>query len=267
MTGVDVDLLNTGAATLTVTAGTVVTAADEAAKKATLDSVKDLVTTFNDTLAFVKQNMSYNAATKTSGLLLGDSLTSTLQSGLTRMFADIVDDSGVYRSASAAGIVLQRDGSLTLDEAKLKSSLETDATALKDLFLREDGLTFSDLNGNLVKVNSTGKAAGAAGDGIANRLSAYVDMLVSNSSLYNTTDASGMRSRGALLGKVDSLDRQISDMDKRIEDYTNRLEAKEQVLRQKFLAMEKVIAMLRGQGNYLSGQLGSLPSFGSGTSA
>jgi flagellar capping protein FliD len=265
--GVTINAVSPGAATLTVTAGTVVTATDEAQKKATLDAIRDMVNAFNDTVNYIKQNASYDSAKKQGGALLGDSMVNSLSSGLTRMFTDIVDDQSAFRTASTVGIELQRDGTLKLDEDKLRTSLENDSTLFKDLFIHEDGLTYNDANGQLVKVNSVGTVGSTViGDGIANRISAFVDTLVSNASLYNPTDPTGARTGSALLGRIDTFQRQITDLDRQIEDYNRRLEKREKTLLFKFQSMEKAIAMLHNQGNYVASQFMSFGNFSSASS-
>lgn len=254
LTGVTINALALGSTTLNVQAGTVVTAQDTAEKKATLDGIRDLVTQFNDVLGFIKQQASYNASTKKGGALLGDALTAELRSGLTRMFTEVVDDTGTYRTAFSAGLELQRDGTIKLDEAKLQASLEADPSALKALFTQEDGLAPLDVNGFAVKTNAIG-GAGVVGDGLANRLNGFIDSMISSASAYSGTDANGIRAQGGLLRRISANEALIDDIGKRIEDYKRRLEKREETLLSKFNAMEKVVAMLRNQGSYLSSQL------------
>jgi flagellar hook-associated protein 2 len=254
LTGVTINALALGSTTLDVQAGTVVTAQDAAEKKATLDGIRDLVSQFNDVLGFMKQQASYNSTTKKGGALLGDPLTADLRGGLTRMFTEVVDDTGTFRTAFSAGLELQRDGTIKLDEAKLQASLEADPSALKALFTQEDGLAPPDSNGFAVKTNAFGRA-GVVGDGLANRLNGFIDSMISSASAYSGTDSNGIRAQGGLLRRISANEALIDDIDKRIEAYKVRLEKREETLLAKFNAMEKVVAMMRNQGNYLSTQL------------
>jgi flagellar hook-associated protein 2 len=260
LTGVTINALALGTTTLTVQAGSVITAQDTAEKAATLDGIRDLVSQFNDVLGFIKQQASYDASTKKGGALLGDAMAADLRGGLTRMFTEVVDDAGTFRTAFSAGLELQRDGTIKLDEAKLKASLEEDPSALKALFTQEDGLAPLDVNGFAVKTNAIGRA-GVVGDGLANRLNGFIDSMISSASSYSGTDANGIRAQGGLLRRISANEALIGDIDKRIEAYKRRLEMREETLLAKFNAMEKVVAMMRNQGNYLSTQLYS--SFGS----
>jgi flagellar hook-associated protein 2 len=254
LTGVTINALALGTTTLNVQAGSIVTAQDTAEKKATLDGIRDLVSQFNDVLGFIKQQASYNASTKKGGILLGDALTADLRGGLTRMFTEVVDDTGTFRTAFSAGLELQRDGTIKLDEAKLQASLEEDPSALKALFTQEDGLAPLDVNGFAVKTNAIGRA-GVVGDGLANRLNGFIDSMISSASAYSGTDANGIRAQGGLLRRISANEALIDDIGKRIEAYKLRLEKREETLLSKFNAMEKVVAMMRNQGNYLSTQL------------
>ncbi|MFN3430308.1 MAG: flagellar filament capping protein FliD [Candidatus Sericytochromatia bacterium] len=255
LTGVSIDALAVGTATLTVTAGSGGTAADAAQKQATLSALKDMVTAFNDTMTFIKSNSSYDSATKKAGALLGDSMAANLRAGLTRMFNEVVDDQSLYRTAHSVGIQLQRDGTLVLDEARLKQALEDDASALRALFTHEDGETWNDAYGVAIRANSLGASGSlVVGDGIANRLKAFVDTMVANASQYNTTDGTGRHARGTLLTRIDSAESAIKDLDRRIESYLNRLSKRQKTLEAKFAAMEKLVAMMRNQGNYMASQ-------------
>ncbi|MNS35797.1 Flagellar hook-associated protein 2 [compost metagenome] len=254
--GVSIQALAAGTTTLTVTAGSGPTSGGgDAQKQLTLNAVKELVTSFNDTMKFIKDNSNYDTATKKAGLLLGDSMAANLRSGLTRMFNEVVDDQGVYRTAHSVGIQLQRDGTLALDEARLKQALEDDSAAFKTLFTHEDGLSWTDGYGVAIKSNTLGATGSTvAGDGIANRLKAYVDTMVANASQYNSTDGTGRHARGTLLTRIDSAESVIKETDRRIESYLNRLAKRQKVMEAKFAAMEKVVTMMRNQGNYMASQ-------------
>lgn len=256
LAGISIQAIAAGTTTLTVTAGSGPTSGGgDTQRQLTLNAIKDLVTSFNDTMKFIKDNSSYDTATKKAGLLLGDSMAANLRSGLTRMFNEVVDDQGVYRTAHSVGIQLQRDGTLVLDEARLKQALEDDSAALKTLFTHEDNATWTDGYGVAIKANTLG-ATGAtvAGDGIANRLKAFVDTMVANASQYNATDGTGRHARGTLLTRIDSAESVIKETDRRIESYLNRLAKRQKVMEAKFAAMEKVVTMMRNQGNYMASQ-------------
>lgn len=224
------------------------------------EAVKDMIAKLNDVLGYIKENSSYNATTKKAGALLSDSTVTSLRINLTRMATGMVDDGSAYYNGQTAGMTLQRDGTISFDEAKFQSAIAADATAVQNLFTREDGVTFTGVASETVKSITLGRT-GLAGDGIANRLAGFVEKMVSGSSQYNTIDPSrGLRSVGALLGAIQNNELTISTLDKRIEEYEIRLKEKERGLMAKFQAMEKSVAMLRNNGNYFTSQLLSLNS-------
>jgi flagellar hook-associated protein 2 len=253
LTGVTIYATAVGSGTVTVAAsgGTSTTT--------TTNQIKDLVAKYNDIVSQIKTDTSYDSKTKTSGALLGDSFVSGLQTQLNRMFTDTVDPSSPYPTASSIGISVQRDGTLAVDDTKLAAALTADPAAVAKLFNNEDNVTSTDSYGRMVKQNSFGNVTnGTVGDGLANRLFAFVDQMVTSYSNYNPTDSNGQRYAGSLLNRINSQQSVISDFDDRISHYNDRLELREQALKNQFAAMEKAIGLLKNQGNYLSGQLSNM---------
>ena len=228
---------------------------------AATDKIKDLVGKFNEIIKQIKEDTKYNAEAKQGGPLIGDSFVNGLQSTLNRMFSEVVDSTATYKNASDVGISIQRDGTLAIDEGKLTKALNTDAAAVFNLFNAEDGATHTTGTQTVKEVNFGvwGSANPAdKGDGIATRLWGYVDSLVATASEFNEPDPAGVRARGSLLNRIDSQETSLKNFDKRIDAYEQRLELRERSLRTQFLAMEKAIAMMKNQGNYLSGQFASM---------
>lgn len=245
--GLSLNLTATGSTTIDVTAAS----AGSSGGSDPTAAVQDLVDKLNDVLTYIKDNSTYNTTTKKAGMLTGDYTANNLRRDLTKMVTGLVDDSSTYYNGFSAGLELQRDGTIKFDTAKFQAALTADSTAVKNLFAREDNQYLAD---GITKSNTIG-TTGTAGDGIANRLSAYVESMVSKSSMYNTVDSvSGLRTVGGLLGAIEGNEKVIGTLDKRIEEYEVRLKEKERALLAKFSAMEKSVAMLRNQGNYLSGQ-------------
>lgn len=252
ISGVTINALTTGATTLNVSVGTAPGATDP-----TLAAVRDMVAAFNDVASFTKQKASYDPATKSAGVLFGDITVNSLNRNLARMITGVVDESSTYGTANSVGITMQRDGTLAFDETEFTAALTADSAAVKDLFSHEDGLTYAD-GALTVKRNSIG-TVGTVGDGLANRLAALVDQMVSSSSQFNGIDPSrGTRSVGGLLGRIQASERSISDSDKRIQIYEDRHREREKRILTKLANMEKAVARMRSQGNSLSGQFFNL---------
>ncbi len=70
------------------------------------------------------------------GVLAGDSLVRSITDGLRNAASGLISELGGPQSASAIGISVQRDGTFTLDEAKLRTALSEDLKGVADLFAR-----------------------------------------------------------------------------------------------------------------------------------
>ena len=143
-------------------------------------AVKGLVTALNSVLTTVSTNSTYNASTKVSGPLSGDSAAR----GLVARVQDTVTTAGMGQSATLGqiGLTLQRSGTYAFDEAAfsaalakdpagtaaLVTSLSTGLTALAKETTAPDGLT---------------KAASASATAQAARMQAQVDVFESRLSL------------------------------------------------------------------------------------
>lgn len=255
MSGVDLTAVAAGSGTVTI-------AKDNTAA---VNGIKDLVAKFNDIVNTIRDYTKYDATTKKGGVLAGDAFAQDL---ITRMTSQITEsfDTSAYNASPAnpglrnytdVGLSIQRDGTLTLDETKLKSAMTTYASptagsaSIYQLFANEDGA----MNGT-TKLNNAG-SSGVYGDGLANRLWAFGDMMISPTSLYNSPNGGG-RYEGALLAKINSTDITIKDYDKQIDAYNARLEQRQRFLQSQFTAMETAVAKLRSQGDYFNSQAAKL---------
>ncbi|GEM_PF-4300351 len=221
-----------------------------------VNKVQDMVTKVNDIISQIQEDTKYDVATKQGGPLLGDSFVTSIAGQLTRQVTDTFDpnvggNSG-YENYTKIGLSVGRDGKLNLDTAKLRTALDANPSAVYNLFAREDGATSGS-----TKLNSAGNTTTMAqGDGIANRLSAFADMLISRSSAYNGLDANGARSTGAMVSRINAMNETISNFDKRVATLEDRVGRREKILRSQFTAMEKAISTIRSQGQQMSAQMG-----------
>ena len=248
ISGVSLTVAATGTASITIGQD----------NSAATGKIKDLVAKYNDIIKQIKDDTKYDATTKKSGPLIGDSFVQGLQTQLNRMFTEVVDPTSTFRTASDLGITTQRDGTIAVDDTKLNAALASDPAAVFKLFGHEDGKTHT-TGATTVHETNFGSFSGTVGDGIATRLAGYVDAMIATASKYNEPNAGGSGiTPGGLLARITARQDEIAGFDKRVEAYENRLELRERSLRNQFLAMEKAITMMRNQGNYLSSQLGSL---------
>lgn len=220
----------------------------------TVNAVKEMVAKFNDIVSQIKEDTKYDASTKKGGPLISDPMVKGITQQMNRMLNEafaVTGQNGEILNYTDVGLQIQRDGTLALDETKLKAKLNSNPNEVLALFTNEDGAT--DALDTTILLNQSANA-GNLGDGIANRLRAFANAMTSPSSSYNYKDALGNRYEGGLLSRINTVQKSINSYDDRIESYERRLELREKALRAQFVAMEKTVSMLRNQGSYLSGQ-------------
>lgn len=239
---------------------------------ATVDKVQYFVNSYNailDQIAAdskatdqpVDPNDSSKGTYKASGAFTGDSTIRQLQSQLNQMVTGLVDADGSVRIGADIGMSTDKTGKLVLDTAKFKTALSADPFAVQKLFANENTATHTDTNGTTVKEINYG-VTGTPGDGIAVRVSAYVDMLTSSFSQYNNSGPGGARLEGLLKGRIDGFGTLAKRYDDNISAFDRRMELRETNLRKQFSAMEIAISNLKDQQSRFQSALAGLPGMG-----
>ena len=229
MPGVDVTLLpgsKDASATITV-------AADP---QAFTDKVKAMVDALNVALDDLSSLTGYNSATKTGGPMAGDG---TLRDVRNKLLSTVT---GGVEGASLApyGIQTDRTGKLVFDEAKFKSAYTADPAKTAAMFAFTPD-----------PADPTNKQAPAATIGFADALETL------GKSLSNSID-------GAVTLAIKSRTSTVDRMQYDIADWDVRLEVKRNALQRQYTALESALGKLQSQGNWLAGQLASLPQMNSG---
>lgn len=102
---------------------------------AVTNAVQGFVKAFNDLNKTLKDLTAFNPATKEGALLQGDSTVRLLQSQIrTLLNTPISNSGGSLTNLSEIGIVIQKDGSMTLDSSKLDKAIENNANDVASLF-------------------------------------------------------------------------------------------------------------------------------------
>ena len=65
---------------------------------------------------------------------------------------------------------------------------------------------------------------------------------------------------GLLTVRINGEQALVKDYSRRISDFNDRMSAKEDMLKRQFSALETMLSKLQAQGNWLAGQLKSLPT-------
>ncbi|WP_116474211.1 flagellar filament capping protein FliD [Zobellella maritima] len=204
--GVTLDLAETGAASLAVSR-------DQPSIK---EAIKGFVSAYNSLQGSMADLSSFDAATGSAGLLLGDSTLRSVQSKLRATMTDGVAE-GQFQMLSDIGISLQLDGKLKLDEGKLDTLLSENMTGLADFF-----------------------AGGSDDTGLAGRLSQTLGQLLAEDGTLDT----------ATSGLKDGIER----VDLRYQRLESSIEATIARYRDQFAKMDSLVANMNSTSSYLTQQ-------------
>jgi len=196
--GVTLNLVSMGTATVTVSQDT----------QKIVQAVQDFVNKYNTAWSAITSNLAKGAA------LQGDSTLMQLQVKLRQLVSTMV--SGLpadYNNLSDIGVSTSgKDGTLSLDTAKLASAIAANPGAVQNLFA------------------STQSGVTPLGVQFNNLLTMYTDPAT-----------------GIIKTVNDSLNAQIQDADNQIAQLQSFLAMRKAALQQQFIAMESMITMLNGQ--------------------
>ena len=187
------------------------------------DDVEKMVNAANEILKEINTLTDYDPATKKAGLLRGNPELRDLQNSVLQAVASAIGG----KSAAAAGLQLTRDGTLTFDKGKFATAYAADPVGVSALFQGPVG-----------------------SEGVAQRLLAVSE----RATKFGT---------GVLSQSIDMRRNEIKRIDDSIATWDVRLAAKESRLRKQFAALETALGQSQQQGNWLAGQLSSLPSWNS----
>ena len=196
----------------------------------------DAYNAMNTTLANATK---YSAATKTGGVLQGDSATRMLQSSLNTILGSYAVYSDLSTAPantakhylSDAGIERQKDGSLTINATKLTAAKQ-DLGSLKRLFFQDNTKTTNSAEENVIAAKT---------NGIGRQLKAFAHALLGIDGRVTNKSAT----------LQSSIDRNLKDQDT-VTTRASRVEA--QLLRQ-YTALDTQMASLNGLSSYVNAQL------------
>ncbi len=118
------------------TSGTVNTVVVSNDLETVADAIQEFVDHYNEAYSFLNSQFTYVEAAGSAGALAGESLVRNIQSAL----ADVVSRSiggitGPLNNLAAAGIEMQNDGTLQVNQSRLEANLADDFSALRNLFI------------------------------------------------------------------------------------------------------------------------------------
>ncbi len=197
----------TGAGTISVNVSR-----DTAAVKT---SIKALATAYSEVVKFINERNTYDIATKEGGIFFNEPTVRGVLSQLRNALSSSVSGLTTYTSVGEVGFKTERDGTVTIDEAKLDAALSSNYSAVKSLFINQAGST-----------------------GVAQLMTNAVDVL-------DDIEA------GAVTLRKGSLTDQISDLTDDIAKKEDLLSQYEERLRRQYAALDGLLGRLQSQSGFL----------------
>lgn len=188
---------------------------------AVVDAVRRFVEQYNSTMAFMSER------SRDGGVLQGDTLLMRIQFQLrSDTTAAVAGSDTAYNQLAAVGISVDRDGIMTLNEARLREALAENPEEVARLF-------------------TASRAEGDEFDGVAARLE----------SRFQGWLATG---NGLLAERQKMFGDRMKALDDSMERMEMRLEIRERNLMRQFVALEEVLAGFQTQAMWLEGQIQQL---------
>lgn len=210
----------------------------------TISAVKEFVSQYNSTMSFIGEQLKVgdpSVENNTVGPLAGDSALIRLQTQLrTMVSANIEDSSSSIKNVKDIGISVDRYGTATLDEEKLKEVLAENPSAVEKLFNNSTKTTekVTDKDGNVTEVEKEIKS------GVAQKMQSLVDTFIS-------------KTTGIISTKATTYDKMIKDIGKQIDTFNERLVKKRETYVKTFTALDVAMMEAESQMSYLSSQMES----------
>ncbi len=187
---------------------------------AVVAKVRAFADAYNEVQKAISAQFAYTGESKGPGSLVGDSTLRQIQRGLRGVVSSAVAGLVDPNVLSQIGLATQRDSTLVLDTAKLRSELETDFAGVARLFAKDGATT-----------------------GVAEQM----DVLITDY-LDSAT--------GLLSAREDGIEKHMATLDDSIEHMEIRVDKFESTLTRQFAALEQLLSGLQAQGDYLAAHLG-----------
>lgn len=185
------------------------------------DKIQKLVDAYNGVNTFVAGEEAWTGTAKDATTLNGDGMLRSVQARLRgALLSPVAGLSGKYTTLASLGLSIQRDGSLSLDAAKLDTAIGSQPDAVAAVL-------------------------GQQGTGSMTALADAADYFT-----HATTGVIGTRIT-SLTKERRGLDDQIASMQARIDKYQSQLQAQ-------FATLEKTVSSLKSQGDQLTAALDAL---------
>lgn len=209
-----------------------------------VSNIKTFVSAYNTLYGRVNELTRYNRDTEQKGVLLGDSVGSSLRSDLQSIITGrSTGDTGQFRVLAQVGVTVGKDGQISLDENRLRSALGTDPASVAQVFSAFQANTQPDrvqvLPGNANITTRNTAATTYSKLGVLERLGQLADR-------YLATAGGLLTARSNNVGDlIDATNTRIAGFDQRLADKRDKFQAQ-------FAALETSLAKIRSQQSSLS---------------
>jgi flagellar hook-associated protein 2 len=193
-------------------------------KEALDTAIRGFVTAYNELAKYVAEQTKYDEASKTGGILQGDSTALGIQGKLRAILNAPSGASSVFGRLSDIGLQVQRDGTLQVNESKLSEAL-SNPKELKKALANYD---LADANNN----------------GFAKRYAMLADAMLSVDGIITT--------------RSESLRRQIDANEDKQDRMSDRVALFEQRLIAQYTAMDANMARLNSLSAFMTQQIAAL---------
>jgi len=186
-----------------------------AISRGTFSGGEALATAYNEVVKFINERNTYDITTKEGGNFFNEPTVRGVLSQLRNALSSSVSGLTTYTSVGEVGFKTERDGTVTIDEAKLDAALSSNYSAVKSLFINQTGST-----------------------GVAQLMT-------------NAVDALDDIEAGAVTLRKESLTDQISDLTDDIAKKEDLLSQYEERLRRQYAALDGLLGRLQSQSGFL----------------
>ncbi len=206
--GVTLTLLETtGASTVQVNVSRDVTAVK--------DNIKGLATAYNEVVKFINERNTYDVITKKGGQFFNEPTARGVLSQIRTALSSTVTGASSLNTVGALGFKTGRDGTITVDEAKLDTAVSANYANVRNLFINQTGST-----------------------GIAQLLNGAIDSLTNVSS-------------GQLTLRKNGITKQITDLSADILKKEDAVAKYEERLKAQYAALDGLLKRLESQSSSL----------------
>jgi flagellar hook-associated protein 2 len=185
-----------------------------------LSNINAFVTAYNSMASQFSSLGGYNSTTNTAGPMIGNALLSSVRNGVRSALYGLVNTgSSTYNSLASIGITTKSDGTLSVNSEKLQTALQTNFSAVSQLF------------------SGTG--------GVAAKLNSQITAELGSSGILTSNGASLTKQENALTDQT----RQLND----------RMAVLTTTLTLQYSALNTLLSSLQTTSSYLTQAFASLP--------